>query len=228
MKEILFNRMYAGKFATEGHEVINLFKADDGKNYVYINHTGRLGSGHDEIENILLVQGVTTKTLEIIAKAKVVQSVWNMPDEERLKKQGQVTYGGVALKEIFNEDSDYPYISFEVEKVIYPKEKTYITIDKDFNKSNGYIVWLPNENNAIQKLAGQSLHSFFPEIGNKSEAYNILYDLINDESKWEKENRTEMIDNFLSSAFKEHSQVKDNSNYEIMLKRFIKRIFQAA
>lgn len=69
MKEILFNRMYKGEYAKEGHEVINLFKADDDKNYVYINRTGKLGAGHNEIENILLVQGINYKTLEIIAKA---------------------------------------------------------------------------------------------------------------------------------------------------------------
>ena len=39
-KEILINQMYAGGFLEVGnnigHEVINLFKADDGKNYVYV------------------------------------------------------------------------------------------------------------------------------------------------------------------------------------------------
>lgn len=195
MKEILLNRLYVGKFLNEniGHEVINLFKADDDKNYVYINHTGKLGAGHNEIENILLVQGINYKTLKIIAKAKVVQSVWNMPDEKRIKKQGQVRYGDVTLKEIFNQGDDYPYISYEVENVFYPTQKTYITIDENFKQSNGNIVLLSNSNNAIKKLAGQSLHFFFAENGGKSEAYKAVDDLINDESKWETENRTQKI-----------------------------------
>lgn len=193
MKEILFNRMYKGEYAKEGHEVINLFKADDDKNYVYINRTGKLGAGHNEIENILLVQGINYKTLEIIAKAKVVQSVWNMPDEKRIKKQGQVRYGDVTLKEIFNQGDDYPYISYEVENVFYPTQKTYITIDENFKQSNGYVVLLPNSNDTIKKLAGQFLHFFFAENGGKSEAYKAVDDLINDESKWETENRTQKI-----------------------------------
>ncbi|MBQ9682900.1 MAG: PD-(D/E)XK nuclease family protein [Neisseriaceae bacterium] len=220
MKEILLNRLYVGKFLNEniGHEVINLFKADDDKNYVYINHTGKLGAGHNEIENILLVQGINYKTLEIIAKAKVVQSVWDMPDEERIKKQRQVTYDGVTLKEIFNQGDDYPYISYEVENVFYPTQKTYITIDENFNQSTGYIVLLPNSNNAIKKLAGQSLHFFFAEKGDKSEVYKVVDNLINDESKWKTENRTQKI------SVNEYKENMKNNELEVDDFNFLKLI----
>ena len=37
---ILLNIMYTGKYISEynkiGHEIINLFKADDGNNYIYV------------------------------------------------------------------------------------------------------------------------------------------------------------------------------------------------
>lgn len=220
MKEILLNRLYVGKFLNEniGHEVINLFKADDDKNYVYINHTGKLGVGHNEIENILLVQGINYKTLKIIAKAKVVQSFWNMPDEERIKKQGQVTYDGATLKAIFNQGDDYPYISYEVENVFYPTQKTYITIDENFKQSDGNIVLLPNSNNAIKKLAGQSLHFFFAEEGDKSEAYKAVDDLINDESQWKTENETQKI------SVKEYKKNMKNNELEVDDFNFLKLI----
>ena len=39
-KEILLNRMYAGNYLNDdyniGHEVINLFKDDNGRNYIYV------------------------------------------------------------------------------------------------------------------------------------------------------------------------------------------------
>lgn len=50
-KEILINQMYAGGFLEVGnnigHEVINLFKADDGKNYVYVTPSGKVPKERD-------------------------------------------------------------------------------------------------------------------------------------------------------------------------------------
>lgn len=41
MNTIILNRMYAGSYLDEdeniGHEVINLFRDDNGSNYIYIN-----------------------------------------------------------------------------------------------------------------------------------------------------------------------------------------------
>ena len=43
-KEILLNRMYSGDYLTTGnnigHEVINLFRCDNGKNYIYVLSDG--------------------------------------------------------------------------------------------------------------------------------------------------------------------------------------------
>lgn len=50
-KEILINQMYAGGFLEVGnnigHEAINLFKADDGKNYVYVTPSGKVPKERD-------------------------------------------------------------------------------------------------------------------------------------------------------------------------------------
>lgn len=44
--EILINQLFAGTYLDEGknigHEVINLFKADDGNNYLYITPSGKI------------------------------------------------------------------------------------------------------------------------------------------------------------------------------------------
>lgn len=195
MKEILLNRMYVGEWLIKniGHEVINLFKADNDKNYIYVTKSGTLDKKHKEIETVLLVQGVSANTVEIIAKAEVVESIWNMPDEERIKKQNEIKYGGVSLNEILPDIK----VTFEVKNVLYPEKKTYITIDKKFKPANANeeIIELPNSQNAIKRLSGQSLRLFFPEPenGDKSEAYKILDNLINDKDKWETENRTQKI-----------------------------------
>ena len=39
---IVLNRMYTGSYLSSnlGHEVINMFQADNGKHYLYLNATG--------------------------------------------------------------------------------------------------------------------------------------------------------------------------------------------
>lgn len=41
-KPIVLNRMYAGSYLSThlGHEVINMFQADNGKHYLYLNSNG--------------------------------------------------------------------------------------------------------------------------------------------------------------------------------------------
>lgn len=42
--------MYVGAYLSEGdnigHEIINLYKADDGKNYIYLNSQGTIELSH--------------------------------------------------------------------------------------------------------------------------------------------------------------------------------------
>lgn len=78
MKEILINNIYnenPGAYANEGtnivHEIINLFKAENGKHYIYIVSDGTIGCKHnDNITDILLTRSVGDKTVEIIAWVK--------------------------------------------------------------------------------------------------------------------------------------------------------------
>ena len=74
-KRILLDRMYAGSFLNRniGQEAINLIKADDGENYIYVNPYGTFRSSSSEasreIETVLLTRGVNRERVEVIAKA---------------------------------------------------------------------------------------------------------------------------------------------------------------
>ena len=48
-KVIILSRMYAGDYLKEniGHEVINLFKSDNGNNYIYVNKDGKIDSKYN-------------------------------------------------------------------------------------------------------------------------------------------------------------------------------------
>ena len=76
--EIILNRMYVGEYLSKniGHEIINLFKADNGNNYIYLNPYGSMSKEHnDKIKAILLVRYGGKNTMEILAKATDLEQI---------------------------------------------------------------------------------------------------------------------------------------------------------
>ena len=115
-REIIINKMYVGGYLSEGdnigHEIINLYKADDGKNYIYLNSQGTIESSHGEsCITVLLVRKFASKTYKILAKADGITILdfadSKLPRIERYKGQVALglTYGGVSLVDLFNENS---------------------------------------------------------------------------------------------------------------------------
>lgn len=73
-REIIINKMYVGGYLLEGdnigHEIINLYKADDGKNYIYLNSQGTIDLSHGKNRiTVLMVRKFATKTYKVLAKA---------------------------------------------------------------------------------------------------------------------------------------------------------------
>lgn len=96
-REIIINKMYVGGYLSEGdnigHEIINLYKADDGKNYIYLNSQGTIELSHGEsCITVLLVRKFASKTYKILAKAEGVK-ILDFADSKLTRKeryQGQV------------------------------------------------------------------------------------------------------------------------------------------
>ena len=72
-RSIVLNVMYNGKYLNEnmGHEVINLFKEDKGRNYLYLNPYGNFSSvKKGKVEKMLMVIPVPKKNMfEVVALA---------------------------------------------------------------------------------------------------------------------------------------------------------------
>lgn len=211
MKEILLNKMYAGTYLTDniGHEIINLFKSDNGKNYIYISPHGRIAKKHKEIETIILVRGINKRTVEIIAKAEGLTPVLNNSLNQNTSRdlqtkyidENKITYGKEKPYNIFrnnrsNERDSVVYISFEAKRVIYPKEKTYITTD-EVTHFEGNQIKLEGK-----QVFGTSLLRYFEE--NEENYYNIKKAL-DEDSIWEKKNSTMPVE---TSKTKTESQKK--------------------
>ena len=139
MSTIILNRMYAGDYLDEniGHEVINLFKDDNGSNYIYINPHGDINrESNDSVKAILLVKHVEKGVLEVVAKAEHLQQVYykkNNRQEEinnqlEYIKNNQITYGDVLLSDIYDNGYNEILITFKTDKLRTVKKPLFIKI----------------------------------------------------------------------------------------------------
>jgi hypothetical protein len=140
---IVLNRMYVGDYLASnlGHEVINLYQADNGGNYIYLNSTGDFVKAHQgQVNTMLFVKYYGVGEVEVIGLAKGLQDVYqadqkfadkyNGPNkkiytqqQEYIISEGGITYGGVSILDIFGEAGQQSvYITYKAEKVYIPKE----------------------------------------------------------------------------------------------------------
>lgn len=76
---IVLNRMYVGDYLMSnlGHEVINLYQADNGCNYIYLNSTGDFVKAHQgRVEYMLFVKYYGKGEVEVIGMAKGLEDVY--------------------------------------------------------------------------------------------------------------------------------------------------------
>lgn len=193
--EIVINRMYNGNYLNDnlGHEIINLYKSDNGNNYIYLNHLGTFSANHSgKIGVVLMVRTVPgKKTLEVLGKAEELTDVYNCGDMFKEQSayivENNVTYGGVRVDKLFSKNTYQQdvFITFKAEKVLRPKEPTYIRfIEKEGiqHKEENYLYMLEN------KQAKASLKQYITIETPKD--YETLFNYLKDETNWHGESET--------------------------------------
>ena len=199
MNTIILNRMYAGSYLDEniGHEVINLFKDDNGSNYIYINPYGDINKkSNDSVEAVLLVKHVEKGVLEVVAKAEDLQQVYykkdnfeeEINDQKKYVKEHKVTYGDVLLYDIYKTDNDELLITFKTDKLRTVKKPVFLIEDesKRYKYENHY--FLPEKHFSTQSLKMYYFENEFPQD------YDVFKKLLNDSTIWNEENTTTKID----------------------------------
>ncbi len=204
--EIILNRMYAGDYLKSdnniGHEIINLFQADNGKYYVYINPYGSIGSSHDDkVRTVLMVRGHGEHMLEVLAKTEGRLKQWVYDKHSKVKKDDEkyreehqeihnrhvkmlknVTYGGKSLEDIFedNQDNDIAYYAtFKADKIIKVKEPIYL-VDANYQQQVGGNMYKLEDLNNFSK---QSLRMYVSQ-DKHFKSYDTLADIINSPEFW--------------------------------------------
>lgn len=142
---IILNNMYTGRYITEsgklGHEIINLFKADDDKFYIWLNSMGICTQKGVDNSTVIMVRSINSKLYKVLAKAEGCclcdgadisrkRGGNDNTSKERYKKQRKynVTYNGKSPEEIFDEKD--MFATFVTEKVYEADGNVYVTNDK--------------------------------------------------------------------------------------------------
>lgn len=232
-REILISKMFAGSYLGEGenigHEVINLFKADNGNNYLYITPSGVINLEQHPIENVLLAKSITKKTVEIIAKADQLAPV----DKD---EAWRIAYADISLHKIFNENiyqgseefRDYIDVSFRAGRIVSPKANTRIlvTIDPDFAADDDSAKLIRLDSTA-KVIFGQSQRKYFSSLSDAI-AFNELEKLVNDDSYWEKNTFTKKINlnNVLVNPGVSFLEIIRKENDELIFSNLLAYYFQ--
>lgn len=197
---IILSRMYVGSYLEDniGHEVINLFRADNGENYVYVNEDGKINPQYnDSVRAVILVKYVEKGVMEVVAKAEELEQVLyktgNTSEESASQVKyiddNRITYGGVPIYRIHNDtEAEKITITFKTKCLRLPKTPVYLI--EDNNKAEAYELYrlLPEKH-----FSSQSLKMYYPK-DTLSADYHVLEELLSDEKLWETDNTTQKID----------------------------------
>ena len=131
---IVINRMFTGdKYLNDsgneniGHEIINLFKADDKNNYIYFCDSGKYNSSEYQLPKYSFqVRPAGERLLEIVNIAEI--------DNKAVIDVSKITYGEIELEKIFadnekqeeNKQRLETFVTFKASKVIKPLSPQYI------------------------------------------------------------------------------------------------------
>lgn len=153
--------MYSGKYLDDniGHEIINLFKDDDKKNYIYLCKDGKYNG--ELPKYVIQVRRYGTRTLEVVNIAEVDTNwEWNCNNAPKKKKDKEewkeknkgktwqesrkeaietIKYGGVDIKTIFENNSEQgtdTYVTFKATRVVKPNSPVYISYWGNRAKTN--------------------------------------------------------------------------------------------
>lgn len=205
---IVLNRMYVGDYlATNlGHEVINLFKADNDKHYIYLNATGNFAKEHSgKIGYMLFVKYCQENEMEVIGMAtelkevkgsdqslgknyKTLRKEINNAQKQFILDEGGIEYGEVSILDIFNNaEQQSIFITYKAGNVYLPANdlRIFLRYGNDAqNELNGNKMFIALKSYNLPKT---SLKSYiYPENNEDTCAdyNNVLNNLINNKELW--------------------------------------------
>ncbi len=211
--------MYAGDYLSTnlGHEVINMFQADDTNHYLYLNPRGNFTKRGKDVYTMLLVRGIGDRRVEIVGKAKNLQyvesacctlpsDIGKIDTKVRNKQIGLgIEYDKIPIFEIFGSKGQQSvYVSYFCEKndFFIPNEKRLILEfknkpkEKDGSCSKGECSQINNQKENVNTgnyiTTTLENHNFastsLHQFIDTPEDLKKLKDLCDDDDLWVKDN----------------------------------------
>lgn len=189
-KEIVLDLMYNGRYLKQenniGFEIINLFKADSGEFYLYLQPYGTFAKEHKgKIETMLLVRKVDgMPLLEVLGKGIGLIEIYD-PSQPSLSQEEfkNICYGGVKLKDIFRECQYQDiFVTFKARKTLRAAKKIYIGYELEKKENDKYDEYNPIWLKGVG-LPKQAQKQYFNNKEDKLN-YDILEELIKNKENW--------------------------------------------
>ena len=233
-RSIVLNVMYNGNYLNEnmGHEVINLFKDDKDRNFLYLNPYGNFSSANKrKVEKMLMVIPVPKKNMfEVVALAtgltevfKPVKNYNPMLDrnketeanriayEEVRRTQleyirgNKITYGGVPLDQLFGDDQQQAvYITYQAEQVLKPKKRIFISFQDGRDTETDESVYLSLSTYKKAKMPQKQYITLQSDTDNKLDWY-LLNDRVLENAEWWEEYPSDVFKIMSEYKYKEDS-----------------------
>lgn len=242
-KGIVLNRMYTGSYLSTnlGHEVINMFQADNGNHYLYLNARGNFAKEHtNQISDMLLVRYARDNRVEVLAWANGLHEIDGANETYRefekdysiFNKQKdfikEISYGDANLIELFEGSAQQNiYITYSADNFYLPQKPIYIKYvdesnllyadenDKDSENCN------KKDNDSLEiSLSGYqfgkaTLKQYIYPTTHKNSKYKFDKRKINEEFKAKKGPKKD--DEFISELEKLVNK-KRSADWDILLK----------
>lgn len=172
---IVINRMFTGdKYLNDsgneniGHEIINLFRADDDENYIYFCDSGKYNGNEYQLPKFSFqVKPAGEKLLEIVNIAEI--------DAEAEIDVHKITYGGIELEKIFadNEKQELEtFVTFKASKASRTRRRIIKPLSPKYIAYAGYTGQIPDCLNCAFKV-NEHLRNYITPSEND---YRILDD----------------------------------------------------
>src|SRR5574344_300312 len=199
---IILNKMYTGSYLSSqdnniGHEIINEYKSDDEKQYIYVNPYQKVRDLPNEENYVIQIGCVNCNCYEVLSCAKI--------KSECKTKGAELEYGGHSLEELFGANSDNAeyYAHLEVSGFKKCKSKTYLcslneypTNSETYIKLDNFVFGKQNSRRYVYKEKDKKYH-------------DVLVDFINKEDYWDGDNTKLIINNDENQDNKEGINILD-------------------
>ena len=233
---IILNKMYTGSYLSSqdnniGHEIINEYKADDEKQYIYVNPYQKVRDLPNEENYVIQIRCVNCNCYEVLSCAKIDKKI------EKVRKTygAELKYGGHTLEDIFKTNSDNAeyYAHFIVSNFKRCQKNTYIYVSKEKCQHPENYIYLGNF------TFGKQNHRRYI-YNNEKPTYDALIDFINNPNYWSGENSQLVLGNdtnkdelnILDVVGKQYEELAFSNwlafylNNQNLCKKFIKECFK--